>query len=508
MIEAQHLTKRHRNTTAVDEVSFVVQPRRVTGLMAATGRARRAAALATAAALAAATLGTFAAAPAPALAGVPAPATEGVPATVRQAMAVRPPQSPAGKQLAWILTLASKLPLSTKEIQAHFDSAFLDQVSPAELNQALEQLGPPGSAVALRGLSQVQPTSLVAVVQIGPARYLLQLGVDGAGLITTLLFRPTEDTVPTSWSQVDRQLAGIAPGTSLLAARVSPNGTCTPVHTIDAGTPRPLGSMFKLFVLGAVANAIKDHQVSWDEELTVTAAVKVGSSEALQDVAPGTKLTVEQVALKMIEVSDNTAADMLIKLVGRTAVEAQVRQWSSHASLDMPFLTVAELFTLKYHDFPAMADHYLALSPAQRAAYLTTTVDKVPASAEQPAPLPHDIGSIEWFASAQDLCHAFTGLAALQAEPGLNPISTVLSANNGGVGLSATTWPRIWFKGGSEPGVLTLGYLARDNAGGTFVVIVLTEDQAQPVQESLAAEVQGLNVVTGAFNLLRAATKG
>ena len=58
-----------------------------------------------------------------------------------------------------------------------------------------------------------------------------------------------------------------------------------------------------------------------------------------------------------------------------------------------------------------------------------------------------------------------------------------------GSGSAATTWPRIWFKGGSEPGVLTLGYLARDHAGGTFVVIVLTEDQAQPVQESLAAEV-------------------
>ena len=35
MIEAQHLTKRCRSTTAVDEVSFVVHPRRVTGLMAA-----------------------------------------------------------------------------------------------------------------------------------------------------------------------------------------------------------------------------------------------------------------------------------------------------------------------------------------------------------------------------------------------------------------------------------------------------------------------------------------
>ena len=261
--------------------------------------------------------------------------------------------------------------------------------------------------------------------------------------------------MPSSWSQVDKQLARIAPGTSLLAARVSPDGTCIPVHAVNPGTPRPLASMFKLFVLGAVAIASRDHQVSWGERLTVTAAIKVGSSEALQDVAPGTKLTVERVALKIIEVSDNTAVDMLIKLVGRAAVEAQARQWSAHAFLDMPFLTVGELFTLKYHDFPTMADHYLALSPAQRAAYLTTTVDKVPSSAEQPATLPRDISSIEWFASAQDLCHAFSGLAALQAEPGLNPLSAVLSANNGGVGLSATTWSRIWFKGGSEPGVLT-----------------------------------------------------
>jgi ABC-type Fe3+/spermidine/putrescine transport system ATPase subunit len=37
MIEAQHLTKRYRNTTAVDEVSFVVQPGRVTGFLGPNG---------------------------------------------------------------------------------------------------------------------------------------------------------------------------------------------------------------------------------------------------------------------------------------------------------------------------------------------------------------------------------------------------------------------------------------------------------------------------------------
>jgi ABC-2 type transport system ATP-binding protein len=37
MIEAQHLTKRYRNTTAVDEVSFVVRPGRVTGFLGPNG---------------------------------------------------------------------------------------------------------------------------------------------------------------------------------------------------------------------------------------------------------------------------------------------------------------------------------------------------------------------------------------------------------------------------------------------------------------------------------------
>jgi ABC-2 type transport system ATP-binding protein len=37
MIEASHLTKRYRNTTAVDEVSFVVRPGRVTGFLGPNG---------------------------------------------------------------------------------------------------------------------------------------------------------------------------------------------------------------------------------------------------------------------------------------------------------------------------------------------------------------------------------------------------------------------------------------------------------------------------------------
>ncbi|MGA2804074.1 MAG: serine hydrolase [Acidimicrobiales bacterium] len=417
---------------------------------------------------------------------------------------VKMPSSPVGKQLGWLLGIASQLPLSNKAISAHFDAAFLAQVSPAELNQALESLAPPGSQTTLLQLSKVEARSLVALVRIGPSLYSVELGVDSAGLIAGLLFKPAAATVvPQSWSKVDSQLAQIAPGVSLLAAKVDSDGSCSPVHSVLAGTPRPLGSMFKLFVLGALAQALHDHRLSWNQKVTVIAALKVGESGTLQGVPDGTKLTVEQAAVKMISVSDNTAADMLLELVGRSAVENQVRNWSSHAALDVPFLTVSEMFALKYHDFPAMADHYLSLNSSERAAYLTSTVDKVTAGEEQSASAPRDINSIEWFASADDICRALAGLAKFQAEPGLGPIATVLSTNNGGLNLNSGTWPRVWFKGGSDPGVLTLGYLARDSSGQTFVVVVLTEDTAKPVQESLSVEIQALDVAAGAFGLLR-----
>jgi len=225
------------------------------------------------------------------------------------------PSTPVGKQLDWLLGIGPRLPLSTKEISAHFDAALLAQVSPAALNQALESLGPPGSATILLGLSKVETSSLVALVQIGASRYSVQLGVDGAGLIAGLFFKPAASSVPHSWSEVDKQVTTIASRSELLGRQSGFRRDLQPVHSVSAGTAA-LGSMFKLFILGAIANAVHDHRISWSQKVTITAAVKVGGSGTLQNSPDGTELAVEQVAIKMISVSDNTAADMLLKLVG------------------------------------------------------------------------------------------------------------------------------------------------------------------------------------------------
>jgi hypothetical protein len=87
------------------------------------------------------------------------------------------------------------------------------------------------------------------------------------------------------------------------------------------------------------------------------------------------------------------------------------------------------------------------------------------------------------------------------SRPGLAPLGSILSASNGSPGLDPAQWPTVWFKGGSEPGVLTLGYLATTSTGQTFVVVAMLSDPAAVLPPP--AEAGLLAIVQGAFHLVR-----
>jgi Beta-lactamase enzyme family/ORF 12 gene product N-terminal len=417
-------------------------------------------------------------------------------------VARRAPDTQVGAQLTWLFAAVRSAPLTRQTVDAHFDSSFLKQVDADKINSVLAQLQSPAKA-SLVGLLSQSPTSLKALATFGGTQLVVSIAVDRAGLIDTLLLTPYLPPSPTSWSQLDRQLAALAPHTGFLAARVSSDGTCAPVHAVASTTPHPLGSMFKLFVLGALTRQIAAGTVKWNRTLTVSDAHRSAGSEAgsLQGAPDGTAVSVQQTATKMISISDNTAADMLIDLVGRSAVESQVRQWTDHAAIDDdPFLTTRELFVLHYVDFPALANHYLGLKPDQRATFLAASVDPVPLDQIRGSTEPRDIDSIEWFATPGDLCRAFAGLQQRSTQPGLAPIGTVLSVNNGGIGLDRAHWPVVWFKGGSEPGVLTLGYLAKNDKDQTYVVVAMAENPTTALPPSATEAL--LSLVRGAFSLL------
>lgn len=183
----------------------------------------------------------------------------------------------------------------------------------------------------------------------------------------------------------------------------------------------PLGSAFKLYVPDALATAIAAGKVSWTQPLTVTARLKSLPSGELQAEPDGTKISVRDAAAKMISISDNTATDMLISLVGRPAVEAVfTTAGMADPARDRPFLTTREAFTLKLDHWPALADRYIAASQPGRRALLARTVDRVPLPAVSPEAgwtTPRDINSIEWFASANDICRVYAHVAALARRP-------------------------------------------------------------------------------------------
>jgi hypothetical protein len=418
------------------------------------------------------------------------------------------PKSPVGDQLSWFLGAMSTVPLTEQVIDAHFSSSFLKSVNPDQINTALTSVqSASGSSAAdpsgasLDGLLVVEPSALQAVATIGTTKWTISISVNAEGLIEGLLLSRYVPP-PTSWDQLDGDLAAIAPDVGFLAARVSSNGTCIPIHQVAASTTRPLASMFKLFVLGALTQQIAEGKITWDQKLTVTSALKsIGSIQGSLQYSPvGTQVTVEEAATKMISLSDNTAADMLINLVGRTAVESQVHQWTGSATLNNPFFTTRELFLLHYVNYPALANRYLALKPSERASFLTSSVDPLSLGQVHESTSPRDVGSLEWFASPLDMCRAFVGLQQLSTRPGLAPIDSVLSTNQGGIGLTKPTWSTVWFKGGSEPGVLTLGYLAKKSDGQTYVVVAMAENPAAAFRASSTTDL--VSIARGAFGLI------
>lgn len=58
----------------------------------------------------------------------------------------------------------------------------------------------------------------------------------------------------------------------------------------------------------------------------------------------------------------------------------------------------------------------------------------------------------------------------------------------------------VWFKGGSEPGVLTLNYLATTRSGQSYMVSVLAENPTAPIAQNTAA-LTLLSAIKGAFEL-------
>ena len=410
------------------------------------------------------------------------------------------PTTPAGRQAAWFLDELARLPISDGDADAHFDSQFLAALPTAKLNATLATIGP----LQVVSICSSTPARLLFTASSQAGKLDVAVSVDGAGKINGLRLAPagtlssTAPSIPGSWAGVDAAVTSVGPDVEYLAAEVDGRG-CRAIHGIAASTAAPLGSAFKLIVLDALARTIDAGTVTWDQQLTVTNNVKSLPSGELQSKPAGTRVSVEQTATLMISISDNTAADMLIGLVGRESVEhAMTAAGIADPARNIPFPTTRELFQLKLRDWPSLANRYLAADSDDRSGILMS-LDPLALPSASPWTTSRDIEKLEWFASPADICKLYADLMALATRPSLAPLTKILSANTGDIPVDAKDWPTIWFKGGSEPGVLTLNYLATSGTGKTYVVSMMVADPDHPLPESATGSL--LAAAAGALHL-------
>lgn len=294
----------------------------------------------------------------------------------------------------------------------------------------------------------------------------IELRTNDAGLVDRFDVSLQQPVIK-SWKDIDAEIARSGARYSYQVTRVD-QGKCVPVAGTNIDMSLPLASIFKLYVLLAVSEAIQSGRVSWDDQLLVTKEGKAVGAAGLDDVPDGTTVSVRRAAQQMISASDNMATDLLIRRLGPGAVEHALVTAGHHDPASMtPFPTTHELFSVGWGK-PDLREQWKAASPQGRAQLLKQTNSRPYEPDPQRTHTPASDFGAEWYGSAADICRVH---AALQksAVGAAAPVKQILSAIPG-IDLDRATWPYIGAKGGNLPGDLTFSWYAVDRTGQPWVV--------------------------------------
>lgn len=344
---------------------------------------------------------------------------------------------------------------------AWFGDAFLAQVPAQQIALVLASFTTQyGALVAVTGTGGTLTTRLER------AELPTQITLDADGRIIGLFFG---SAVPIG-DGVEGFVARIAALPGQTSVAVISNGELAAGHAPEAALA--VGSAFKLAVLAALGDAVAlGTLVNLDDTVLLDPAWRSLPTGILQDWREGTPVTVATLANLMISVSDNTATDALIALLGRDAVEA-------YGERNRPFATTGEMFRLKATGNEALLEEWRAGDETARRAILA-------ALATQPLPAigalsPVLTPDVEWFFNAFELCALLDRTAdmwAFDINPGL---------------ARREDWASIAFKGGSEPGVLNLSTRVVDAEGNSHCVVATWNNTAPLDEQALFTAYSGL----------------
>ncbi len=299
-----------------------------------------------------------------------------------------------------------------------------------------------------------------------------------------------------NWADIDSELKKTGARYSYEVSKVT-GDQCSAIAGSNADLSLPLASIFKLYVLLAVADAVKAGTLQWTDQLTVTAEGKKLGSAGLATLQPGAQVSVRKAAQEMISASDNMATDLLIGRLGPGAVSRALVDAGHHDPASMtPFPTMHELFSIGWGE-PDLREQWKNGSPQARAQLLQQTNSRPYQPDPDRTQTPASADGIEWYGTASDICRVHAALQAA-AVGAAAPVKQILSAVPG-IDLDRSKWPYIGAKAGNLPGDLTFSWYAVDHTGQPWVVSFQLN---WPRYRSNTAATWLLSVATKAFNLI------
>ncbi len=254
-----------------------------------------------------------------------------------------------------------------------------------------------------------------------------------------------------------------------------------------------VGSSFKLFILGTLIKDVNEDRRGSEDSMRLRADLQGPPHSEMADWPVNSPVTLHTLALKMISISDNTATDHLLYLLGREAIEKQMEVMiGGDAAWNIPLLSTREMTMLRDKKTGMLGKEYDKLDIAGRRKFLAMHFQGVP----NYEALDFDAGAYtvaEWYATPLDMARALNWIHLHTAE-GL-PASEILRILTVEPKLEydAKDWPCVGFKGGSEDQLLAGNWLLQNKNGKWYTLSVFYNNpDGKADQETLVGVIQAI----------------
>lgn len=363
----------------------------------------------------------------------------------------------------------------------YFDDAFKQAVPKEKWQQIVDglaaQLGQP------QGIASVEksgPYSATVQVAYEKGSITVALTVNNEWGVGGLLIKAVS-AKDDSIAKIDADFASLPGMAGYVVEELGPDGASRVIAGRNADTQFAIGSTFKLYILAELVAEIQAGERKWSEVTTLPH--RTYSAPAINRWPDSSAVTLQSLATWMISVSDNRATDNLLYLLGREQVESKLAMIGhSNPEKMLPFLSTIEAFALKSPDNAALRDAFLKASESRQRALIAENTDKLGYDEVDPAMFaggPLYIDTIEWFASPSDIGLVLNNIRRSQSKEALD-----ILAVNPGVVSPGPKWKYIGYKGGSEPGVISMSYLLQTASGRWFVISGSWNDKTKAVDDS------------------------